>query len=246
MKKKLFLLSILSLIFLSCDPGDSPSSNNNNNNSCNLETPIPTATSTEVYQANTIELSVQEMGGYVDYYWTGPNGFVSNERQPKIRFATIAMSGEYKVKFIYSDCESDYSSIFINVVEPLPSCSLNNDTSIMTTYGTHTITTAYTSDYNTNYKFHCSGSQVSYNIEFSKHELPVPGIYKVVNSFSLVTTNEVRLDGVYYYYFAASSGYVFIKYDSNNKMNVQFCDIDFGVLYNYIPDFSASLNATEH
>lgn len=244
LKTKLFLLSILTIIISSCEPSDSTSSNNNNN-SCNIETPIPTAVTTNVYQANTIELSVQELGGYVTYHWTGPNGFESFEREPKIRFATTDMSGEYKVKYIDGNCESEFGIIYINVVEPIPSCSLNNNTSVMTTYGTKTITSAYTSNYNTNYRFYCSGSQVSYNLEFSKHEVPVPGIYKIVNSFSTITTNEVILNGTYTYYFAASNGYVYIKYDSNNKMNVQFCDIDFGVIYNYIPDFTASLNATQ-
>ena len=182
----------------------------------------------------------------INYHWIGPNGFESFEREPKIRFATSEMSGEYQVQFIIGDCESEFQSVFIDVVEPTPPCNLTNNTSVLTTYGTKQITSASVNNYNTNYNFTCSGPQLTYNIEFSKHELPVPGIYKIVESFSIITQNEVRVNGNYSnYYFATNDGYIYVKYDSNNKMNVKFCNVDFGVIYNYIPDFTASLNATD-
>lgn len=49
------------------------------------------------------------------YVWTGPNGFLSNEQNPVISNVTSLMQGVYTVKAILDGCESEPSSVQVEV-----------------------------------------------------------------------------------------------------------------------------------
>ncbi|MDP1728546.1 MAG: T9SS type A sorting domain-containing protein [Bacteroidota bacterium] len=68
----------------------------------------------------------------VTYYWTGPNGFTSNQRNPVITNAGISMIGNYSVRTIRGQCSSAVALTYVNVVNSFsasnngPLCSGQN------------------------------------------------------------------------------------------------------------------------
>ena len=40
----------------------------------------------------------------VAFYWTGPNGFTSNEKNPKIQVSTFRNAGKYELSSVYNGC----------------------------------------------------------------------------------------------------------------------------------------------
>jgi gliding motility-associated-like protein len=55
----------------------------------------------------------------VTYSWTGPNGFTSSEQNPVINNPTVANNGTYTVKVSANGCDSETSSVEVNVL-PTP------------------------------------------------------------------------------------------------------------------------------
>jgi hypothetical protein len=196
--------------------------------------------------AETIKLSVND-NIYRRFFWTGPNGFTSNEREPKINFATPEMSGLYSVYYSEYDCVSQTKSIQINVVAPTPTCTVANNTWTNSVYNNNTMY-AYTSNYNSNYTFKASGGNSDLNFEFSTTTKPVAGIYKTVNpSFAMFSQiNEVRIYRVYANNsIVPNSADIYVTYNPSGKMNIKFCNLTFVSLQGYIQNFVFSANLNE-
>ncbi len=75
-----------------------------------------------------IELSVDEIIG-ATYYWTGPNGFVSNDQKPVITNISAADGGDYSVYLVVDGCQGEPASIKVNTKDC--SCVINNNSVIM-------------------------------------------------------------------------------------------------------------------
>jgi len=245
---KIYLIAA-TLFFISCSaPSTTEENSNTDQNPCNIEVPVPSAEAQTVFQAETIRLSVQD-NIYRQYFWTGPNGFTSNERQPEIRFATSAMSGLYNVYFKDYDCVSQTKSIQINVVAPTSPCSVTNNNMQTSIYGNKVYGSIYNYTGTGYYTLKASSSSGGgdLDVEFSTLTKPVPGLYKIVGSYSLTQQNEVKVDGVFSSaYIVATGGNVYVTFDSNGKMNVKFCNINFTNPSAYISNFTASANITEN
>jgi gliding motility-associated-like protein len=91
--------------------------------------PIPSVTAssnTPVCQGGTINLTASTFPG-ATYTWTGPNGFTSNQQNPTISNATVAMSGTYSVTATANNCSSNTAATTsITVVPTTPPTASNN------------------------------------------------------------------------------------------------------------------------
>jgi hypothetical protein len=242
--KKQILLAV-SMLLLACSPGSGDAASVTPVNPCNLEAPVPTAQSQNIYAAETLELSVQDII-YANYLWTGPNGFTSGDREPKIRFTSTAMSGVYQVKYGKNACESETKTIQINIVAPTPPCNTANNTMTTNVYGNRTFSYLAGNNNAGNYEFTANGTGADLNFEFSTTTKPVAGLYKIVDSFSLTQQNEVRVGGVISNnYVVPTSGVVYVSFDGSGKMNIKYCSLTFTNPSGYISNFVSSANLTE-
>jgi len=77
--------------------------------------PIPTIT-TPICTGETAYLFHPNYGSSPIYYWSGPNGFESNEQNPIIENISPNHAGEYKLVIKYYDlCTTDTVSLFLEV-----------------------------------------------------------------------------------------------------------------------------------
>lgn len=82
-------------------------------------------------QGATLRLNADSVPD-VTYYWTGPNGFTSNQRNPVISNAGISMIGNYSVRTVRGQCSSAVALTYVNVVNTFsasnngPLCSGQN------------------------------------------------------------------------------------------------------------------------
>lgn len=247
--KKIFILLTVSLLFSCSEPTQTDVNvNTNSNQPCQIEDPIPVAESQNVFLADKIKLSVQD-NIYREFYWTGPNGFTSNLREPEIYFATPEMSGLYYIYYKDNNCISQTKSIQINVITPTATCTVTNNTMQTSIYGNKQYNSIYTLNNSDYYTLNVSSSNGGGDlyVNFSTQTKPVAGIYKLVNSYSLIQQNEAQLTGVLNNnYIVASNGNIIISYGSNGKMNVKFCNLNFTNPSGYMSNFTASANITEN
>ncbi|MCS6905314.1 MAG: DUF2341 domain-containing protein, partial [Bacteroidia bacterium] len=79
-------------------------------------------------EGQTLNLTASQIPNAI-YFWTGPNGFTSNQQQPTIPNATVANAGTYNVTAIVNGCTS-LTSGSVNVAirrrPPAPSASSNS------------------------------------------------------------------------------------------------------------------------
>ncbi len=80
-------------------------------------TPTPTLASSNspTCSGGTVRLFADSIPG-VSYYWTGPNGFTSTQRNPVITGASISMIGNYSVVTVMGQCSSTVAQTYVNVV----------------------------------------------------------------------------------------------------------------------------------
>jgi hypothetical protein len=89
---------------------------------------VPTADNVNsnglVCYGENIELSVDEVPG-ASYFWTGPNGFTSNDAKPVITAATAANAGDYSVYLVLDGCPGEAATIKVNTKDC--SCAIANN-----------------------------------------------------------------------------------------------------------------------
>ncbi len=81
------------------------------------QSPTPTVASSNspLCVGATLRLTADTIPG-VTYYWTGPNGFTSNQQNPVINNASISMIGNYSVVTVNGQCSSTVAQTYVNVV----------------------------------------------------------------------------------------------------------------------------------
>ena len=79
-----------------------------------------------VCEGETLNLMTQSFPAGYNYYWTGPNGFVSTQQNPVIDNVTQANEGAYFLQIINGTDTSDISTETIEIL-PLPLVDLGND-----------------------------------------------------------------------------------------------------------------------
>lgn len=75
-----------------------------------------------------IELSIDEVPG-ASYFWTGPNGFASNEAKPSITNVTASNAGDYSVYLVLDGCIGEPASIKVSTKDC--SCAITNNDNIL-------------------------------------------------------------------------------------------------------------------
>ncbi|HEX6914148.1 MAG TPA: PKD domain-containing protein [Chitinophagaceae bacterium] len=104
------------------------------------ETPVTpvAASNSPVCSGNTINLTASTTtAGAINYSWTGPNGFTSNQQNPSISNATTADGGTYTVTATLGSCASATGSAVV-IVNPTPNISsgtVNNPANCASTTG---------------------------------------------------------------------------------------------------------------
>jgi gliding motility-associated-like protein len=76
---------------------------------------------TRLCKGEDIKLTCLSIGEYVDYNWTGPNGWSSKERNPVIPNATVEMDSIYTITVLPEGCLKDITQkVDIDVIDPAP------------------------------------------------------------------------------------------------------------------------------
>lgn len=183
------------------------------------------------------------------YEWTGPNGFQSNQQNPVISNATIAMAGDYKLKITKGICASEEITTTVNVISNTVTCNQNNDTANFTGMSNYSFyyNTAHANGSN-EYEIMAGGSQADIFVTFPGTDTPVAGIYSIVNKNTSLSPGKVhvtmQVSNVLNYY--ANSGDVLVYYDINNKVVTKFCSVPFSFSTNTGTDTTGSAKFTEN
>lgn len=119
-----FLLVILtSVCFSSCEKDQN--NNAEESNTCpELKAPLASSNS-PVEENDTLFLFAQTDAPDADFEWTGPNGFLSSDKEPVIFPAMFQHSGKYFCRIKYGGCTSLYSMVIVQVNTSCPQQNLN-------------------------------------------------------------------------------------------------------------------------
>ncbi|MFC6877424.1 hypothetical protein ACFQZF_03575 [Flavobacterium myungsuense] len=190
---------------------------------CKLPTPVVTSNS-PVNIGYPINLETPEMTGY-SYYWTGPAGFISEERNPVINYASSFTSGSYNLTVKKEDCTVDPVSLNV-IVNPILNPCNNQWTNYFGGFNgslSGSVLNAYLS----------SEGQTLY-VNFDSKGNRIPGqmtMYFTVNSTNagIYTTGvdcgvSLQNDGSCGRNIDKGQS-VFVDYNSDGKMVVSFCNL---------------------
>lgn len=186
-----------------------------------------------------------------DYYWTGPNGFVSNEQNPILTNSTVGMSGEYSLIVKKGICESEIAKLNVEVIENTITCSPSDNTGTFTDLfypvNYYNVTTGIIDS-----KFNIRGGAVNSNVKiiFYNNENPQVGIYSIKPLGTVLNSNEVlvsieRGDVFNSFTYNAKSGDVLISKDNAGNYYAIFCDIPFYLSTNTSPDNYGTVKISE-
>ncbi len=91
-----------------------------------FEAPLPAVVSsnTPICIGSTLLLTCDSVANASGYYWTGPNGFTSNQRNPNITNIGLINQGNYNCVVIMGQCTSAVSTTIVNVINT-PTASNN-------------------------------------------------------------------------------------------------------------------------
>ncbi|MFC4757499.1 PKD domain-containing protein [Solitalea agri] len=90
------------------------------------ELPVIISQNAAICDRDTIKLEAQDIVG-ATYSWTGPNGFTSNLRNPRIVSQGTRSLGTYELKIAKFGCESEASTVVIDHIIPTPVASFTTD-----------------------------------------------------------------------------------------------------------------------
>ena len=245
MKKKfIFFFTIGSFMLTSCVKEEPVS--------CVWPNPEISITPT-VFSGESINLKViedfQEEG--IVYQWTGPNNFSSSLKNPIITNATLAMTGEYKLKVSKGICISDEVSSNVEVISNTANCNQSNDTATFTNgVNISSFVNNTQNELVEGYSIRASSFRESVEVIFSDNAVPSIGVYSIVNKSTALSSGKVHVvatetsdfgDVATYY---AKSGDVQISYTSNGKAIVKFCQVPFSFSTNAGTDTIGSCKFT--
>lgn len=178
------------------------------------------------------------------YNWSGPNNFQSNLQNPTITSITTSMAGEYKLKTTKGICESNESSVLVEINAPNIPCNPNKNTIVLSENSKIDFNSVYSYKANDEFILTAGSLQADLRIEFARYVTPTPGIYTICSDCptSSMKSNEVCVSLNYVEYSHARSGSVYIS-SLNGKLNAIFCN----VIFQQSPfTFNSSANITEN
>ncbi len=201
-------------------------------NSCGPDKPTLTSNS-PVTEGQTIELSASG-DSYNQFFWSGPNGFTSDQKSFTIAPSTAAHAGSYSCYVYDGNCNSETASITVVVNQAVVPCDPTNNFSDFSsgipdvTY--YSVTSGIDHIYDT-YEIDAIGNKGDLHILFSIETTPTPGAYKIVSysthSFDL-KPGDVRVyavaGGTFSYNYYASQGNLYVTL-TGGKITATFCNI---------------------
>jgi hypothetical protein len=210
---------------------------------CNLPDNVPNSNSPLV-PGGTLKLLGTSPNSNLDvnYIWSGPNNFQSNIQNPIISNITASMAGVYKLKTIKGICESSENSVIVEINAPNVPC--NPDTNTLIINGdllNPREVSAYSTNYNQNFKIIASSLRDQLTIEFASEERPTPGIYTICSDCPTSFLKKDQVCVSYKYPYQAQEGLVYLS-SSNGKLTATFCNINFSSEFT----FKISAKLTEY
>jgi hypothetical protein len=230
-KKNLFLMLfiVISTSFLIQCSSES-SSDDSDPDLCNMEMPVIT-TNSPVTSGTNIQLETPFLSTMAEYYWTGPNGFTSNQQNPTV-IASTASAGVYSLVITEGACTSPTATTTIAVTAALAPCSPTNNTATLTSFPNMTFNSVLKSTPQDQYEINANGSNGDLTIIFANANQPTAGVYEVCSDCptSFLNANQVCVSivtgGTFSYLYRAHTGNVYISY-VNGKISATFCSIAF-------------------
>jgi hypothetical protein len=225
-----FLLIVSAATFLCNCSGDSNDDSPNNPDNCNLETPT-ISTNSPVTSGTNIELSSPFLSTMAEYYWTGPNGFTSNQQNPTV-MASTASAGVYSLVITEGACTSPTATTTVAVTTAVAPCSPTNNTATLTSFPNMTFNSVLKSTPQDQYEINANGSNGDLTIIFANANQPTAGVYEICPDCptSFLNANQVCVSivtgGTFSYLYRAHTGNVYISY-VNGKISATFCSIAF-------------------
>jgi hypothetical protein len=226
------LLASFGITFTACkktkeEENNNGGNNNNNNVPCTLQPTV--TTNSPVAENGKLELHVNNVPDSItNFYWTGPNGFTSTEKNPVIDNVRTVQSGKYTVKVTRdTGCHATAISDSVAVTYTGPACSPATNTGVLTGYGTLTATAVTTKT--TDSSFVLSGTASGGKVEFTfgGAAKPKTGLYRVQPLGGSFVSGDVRIKiTAVIYTFTTSSGYVYVG-TAEDKLSATFCDLTF-------------------
>jgi hypothetical protein len=188
-------------------------------------------TNSPVFEAMdiTLETPFVQQG---TFYWTGPNGFHSDQQNPVIHLATPAMAGTYTltVGSETDHCHTPIATTQIVVDPAIPPCTPQTNIFTCSNYFEdmpYLYTEAHTDI--DSYLLDGVAEDGDAHIVFSTTDSPLPGQYRINSSGpGFLEPNDIYVYMVNYTgnIYIAQQGLVYIKY-VNEKISATYCEIPF-------------------
>lgn len=225
-----FLLIVSATTFLWNCSGDSSDDSPNNPDNCNLDTPS-ISTNSPVTSGTNIELSTPFLSTMAEYYWTGPNGFTSQEQNPSVMGSTLS-AGVYSLVITEGICTSPTATTTIVVNPAVAPCSPTNNTATNSVFPLMTFNSVLKSVSQDQFEINANGSNGDLTFIFANANTPTAGVYEICPDCptSFLNANQVCVSivtgGTFSYLYRAHAGNVYISY-VNGHISATFCDIAF-------------------
>lgn len=207
---------------------------------CDMELPTVTSNS-PVTSGDSIQLETPHYSTMAEYFWTGPNGFTSNEQNPDL-VASAQSAGTYTLVIAEGGCNTDPVSVTIAVNDAIAPCNPANNTASNSVYPTQLFNSVLQNVSQDQYEIHAGGSQGDLTIAFASDATPAAGVYAVCPDCptSFMEPNEVCVSivtgGTFSDYFRANQGSVYVTF-VNGHISATFCSLAFngtGVGVNFV------------
>ena len=155
------------------------------------------------------------------YFWTGPNGFTSNLKNPIIQNSSSLMSGEYNLIKKIGLCESVKSSIAVSIIANPITCSISQNNYKVNNSNVNIISVARSGN-----EFICyDNNNGQLIVRFDPNILITSGLYKTVQYLGS-GDNSRDIEITLPYSRATSGGDVLVSV-ANNMVTVKFCSLNF-------------------
>ena len=184
----------------------------------------------------------------VTFEWRGPNNFFSTEQNPIIPNVTSNMKGEYSLVIKKGICASEILTSSVDVITNTVNCVQSDDyTSFTNGVGSYSLY-SFSANPIANNKYEISGGAYSMdiNVIFDTDNVPVQGIYTIVNKATALSKGKVHVNmirsGQFNYY--ALSGNVLLTYNAQGMPTIKFCSVPFAYSTNSSSDTEGTVKFT--
>jgi hypothetical protein len=216
-----FVLAILSGALAGCDKDEDPI------DCAAIAAPVST-TATLVGAGDTLKLQADIAGNPVGYMWTGPNNFLSMEKDAIVPNVQSNGSGRYTLRVHYGDeCVKTIQTEEVLIQIPDPECLVTEGNISLSDTASWTVSSTTNLATSGLYSFTAQTASGNIVIQFPGNTKPVPGVYKVQPSGQQggqFQPGDARFRLEIGSFWHAAAGKVIIT-DVSGKLRAAFCDL---------------------